>query len=62
MLRYGSRKFLVCLAVLGSSSWLVFEKVISSGDYKAIVIGVIVAYLTSNVAQKATAKNDQSSQ
>lgn len=58
MLRYASRKFLLCLATLGASSWLVFEKVIESGDYKAILIGTVGAYIIGNVAQKATAKND----
>lgn len=56
MLRYGSRKFLLCLATLGASSWLVLQKVIESGDYKAILIGTVGAYLVANVAQKATAK------
>lgn len=43
---------------LACSSWLVWEKAISSGDYKALVIGTVGAYILGNVAQKATAKNE----
>lgn len=58
MSRYASRKFILALLALASTSWLVYEKAISAGDYKAVVIGTVGAYILGNVAQKATTKNE----
>lgn len=58
MTRYASRKFIVTILALGAQTWLCFEKVLTSGDYKAAIIGTVGAYLVSNVVQKATAKSE----
>lgn len=55
-MNYGSRKFVMAMLTLASATWLVAERLIADGVYSAVVLGVVVAYLTSNVAQKATAK------
>lgn len=57
MNRYASRKFILSILSLASASWLVFEKVITTGDYKAVVIGTVGAYIIGNVAQKAVSKD-----
>ncbi len=56
MNRYASRKFVMALLSLASASWLVWEKVISAGDYKAVILGTVGAYIVGNVAQKAVEK------
>lgn len=53
MNRFASRKFLLALA---SATRLVFTGHISDGVYSAVVIADLGGYLTSNVAQKITAK------
>jgi hypothetical protein len=55
-MRYGSRKFLLATATLASATWLVYSGHIADGVYSAVVIATVGAYLTANVAQKATAK------
>lgn len=55
--RYASRKFILSVLSLASASWLVLEKAITAGDYKAVVIGTVGAYIIGNVAQKATVKS-----
>ena len=57
MNRYASRKFILSILSLASASWIVFEKVITTGDYKAVVIGTVGAYIIGNVAQKAVSKD-----
>lgn len=57
MIRYASRKFVLAMLTLLASTWLVFEQVVTSSDYKAILIGVIGVCVAGNVAQKATVKN-----
>jgi len=52
MSRYASRKFILALLTLFCSTWLVYEKVLTSGDYKAVLIGTIGLYIAGNVAQK----------
>lgn len=47
--RYASRKLWLALVTLASASWLAVEKVIESGDWKAVVIGVVGAYMLGNV-------------
>ena len=56
MKAYASRKFVLALLSLASCSWLVYEKLITAGDYKTVVIGTVGAYIIGNVAQKAVAK------
>lgn len=58
MSRYASRKFILAVLSLGCATWLLLEKVIASGDYKAVVLGTVGAYILGNVAQKATAKSE----
>lgn len=53
MTRYGSRKFLAALAALGCASWALAQNLLDGGDYKAIVLGTVGAYIVGNVAQKA---------
>lgn len=53
MTRYGSRKFLAALAALGCASWALAQSLLDGGDYKAIVLGTVGAYIVGNVAQKA---------
>lgn len=57
MTRYHSRKFILALLSLGSATWLVFERVITAGDYKVVVLGTVGAYIAGNVLQKVGAKN-----
>ncbi|TCS35812.1 hypothetical protein EDC30_109111 [Paucimonas lemoignei] len=52
MNKFLSRKFLIALATLISASWLVCSEHIADGVYSAVVIAVVVAYITGNVAQK----------
>lgn len=58
MSRYASRKFILAVLSLASQTYLAIEHVLTSGDYKAAVIGTVGAYLIANVAQKATAKSE----
>lgn len=53
--RYGSRKFILAAAMLVSATALVWFGKIADGVYSAVVLGVIAAYFTSNVAQKKIA-------
>ena len=56
MTTFASRKFIASIAALISAHWALYERLIESGDYKAIVIGTIGLYVTGNVAQKAVEK------
>lgn len=56
MNRYGSRKFIATVLTLASATWLACNHVIASGDYKAVVIGVVAVYIAGNVGQKAVEK------
>ena len=58
-MRYASRKFVAAFAALVSAHWALFESLITSGDYKALVLGTVGLYVVGNVAQKATAKETQ---
>ena len=53
MTRYASRKFLAAMATLAASTWALAESLIAAGDYKAIVLGTVAAYIAGNVGQKA---------
>ena len=41
----------LAVLTLASASWLVLEKVIESADWKAVVIGVVGAYMVGNVGE-----------
>lgn len=56
MIRYASRKFLLALLVVLSATGLVALHLISDGVYSAVVIATVTAYITGNVAQKASTK------
>ena len=58
MNQYASRKFLLSLLSLLASTALVWFAKISDGVYSAVVISTVAAYITGNVAQKATVKDD----
>ena len=47
-----SRKFLLAAGTLLSSTGLVYLGKIADGVYSAVVIAVVAAYVTANVAQK----------
>lgn len=53
--RHLSRKFLAAMFALAAGTALVACGVISDGIYCTIVLGTVSAYITGNVAQKATA-------
>ena len=52
MERYGSRKFLLAVLSLASTTYLVWSGHISDGVYSAVTIATVGAYLVANVAQK----------
>ena len=54
--RYASRKLWVALLTLASASWLVWEKVIASDDWRAVVIGVVGAYMVGNIGEHMAAR------
>jgi hypothetical protein len=54
--RLASRKFLLSLLALASSTWLCAAGYIADGVYSAVVIATVGAYIAGNVAQKAMAK------
>lgn len=56
MNRYASRKFIVALVGIGVAQWSLFERLIDGGDYKAILLAIVAAYLAGNVAHKAVEK------
>lgn len=54
--KLSSRKFLLAAFTLASCTWLVAAGHIADGVYSAVVIATVAAYITGNVAQKATSK------
>lgn len=56
MKRYMSRKFIAAMATLAAATWCLAEGLIAAADWKAVVLGTVAAYVTSNVAQKALVK------
>ncbi len=52
-----SRKFIITAMTLLASTWMLYERLLTSADYKAVVIGTVGLYIAGNVAQKATAKD-----
>jgi hypothetical protein len=55
----GGRKFFTVVLVVLLSSALVYVKAISDQVYSAVVIPVVLAFLTANVMQKKLAKQDE---
>jgi hypothetical protein len=50
--KFASRKFALAAATLVSAHWLVAAGKIADGVYSAVLIAVVAAYVTSNVAQR----------
>lgn len=48
----GGRKFIASVLALVAEHHALFEKLITSGDYKVLVLGTVGAYITGNVIQK----------
>jgi hypothetical protein len=55
MISFGGRKFILAMVVVLITSALVAFKVIDQGGYVTVVMAVVGAYLTANVAQKKVA-------
>lgn len=60
MTRYLSRKFVTTVLGTGCVQWALFEKLISGGDYKALMLGIVAAYIAGNVGQKVVEKGTTS--
>lgn len=58
MVRYKSRKFIGAVLALIGAQWSLFEGLIQAGDYKAIVLGTLGAYIVGNVGQKVIEKDE----
>lgn len=58
----GGRKFIAVMGTLIQAGWLVHGKHIADGVYSAVIIAVVAAYVTANVAQKVMAKKQQTSE
>lgn len=56
-MRYTSRKFLLALLTLATTTLLVWNKHISDGVFSAVVIATVGAYIVGNVAQKQIEKD-----
>lgn len=55
-MRLTSRKFILSVLTLASCHWLLVEQLLSSADFKTLVLGTVGVYVAGNVAQKAVAK------
>jgi uncharacterized membrane protein YjjP (DUF1212 family) len=55
--KLGGRKFIVVLYTLIASSVLLYFKSIDQDTFKAILMGVVLVYITGNVGQKVFVKN-----
>jgi hypothetical protein len=55
--KIGGRKFIVVLYTLVSSSVLLYFKSIDQDTFKAILMGVVLVYISGNVGQKIFVKN-----
>ena len=53
---FKSRKFVLALTSVISATGLVYTGHIADGVYSAVVISVVGGYLTANVVQNATTK------
>ena len=54
-----SRKFILSMAAILTTSGLCVFGYIDEGVYSAVVIATVGAYITGNVIQKSTARVDQ---
>ena len=50
--KYRSRKFILALLVLATSTWLITEGLISQEIYQKIIVTVVGGYILGNVTQK----------
>lgn len=57
--KLGGRKFVLALLTLLITSFLVYQSKISDLVYQLIVLGVVAAYITGNVAQRWATKKTQ---
>ena len=57
--RYASRKFILALASLASTTWLVSVGAITPAVYQAVVLGTVGAYIAGNVWQKWVSSKEQ---
>lgn len=55
MNNYGSRKFIVTLASLMSANVLLYLGLLTSSDYKAVILGTVAIYIAGNVTQRIKA-------
>ncbi len=55
-MKYSSRKFIVALLSFGCTQWALLERLISSSDWRVVVIAIVGLYAGANVAQKALVK------
>lgn len=55
-MRYASRKFILAMCVVASATWLVASGHVSDGVYSAVLIACLGSYMTANVVQKSTSK------
>ena len=51
----GGRKFIAAVLALAAEHHALFEKLISGGEYKVLVLGTVGAYIAGNVIQKRAA-------
>lgn len=58
MNRYGSRKFIVALVALLLGTWMRFRGVLSDESTLSLMVAAVLGYVGSNVAQKATSKEE----
>lgn len=50
-----SRKFILVMSALATTTWLCAAGHIHEGVYSAVVISIVGGYIAGNVTQKATA-------
>ncbi len=58
----GGRKFIAVMSTLITATWLVYTQVIEPVIYRDIMIGVVAAYVVSNVWQKRVEATNSASQ
>lgn len=55
-MQFTSRKFVLAMVVVASSTWLVATGHVSDGVYSTVIVACLGSYMAANVAQKATSK------
>ena len=48
-----SRKFIAVIGGMGCSQWSLIEGLITGEIYRALMLGIVAAFVTANVVQKA---------